>query len=64
MMTQAEYYRSIYDNQISYAVDEKAIKIAKKMLQKDEPYEKIVEYTELSIEAIKEIQKSLLMLNN
>ena len=64
MMTKAEYYRSVLDNQIHYAIDETKLGIAKKMLLNNESIEKIADYTGLSFEAIEKIEQTILVPNN
>ena len=59
MMTQAEYYKSIYDGQISYAKDEGKIEVVREMLLVGEPVEKIARYTKLSLEVINRLKIEL-----
>jgi len=59
MMERVEYYQSVYDDTISYAVDEKTVKIAIEMLRMGLSKEQISQATELEIEKISEIESEL-----
>jgi len=60
MMTQAEYYRSIYDDTINYAKDERTMEIAKEMILESMPIEKIAKVTKLSIvNTVKRVRHTL-----
>ena len=57
MMADVEYYQSIYHNQIHYAVNEKTIEIAKKMLKRGASVEDVVEDTGLDRDTVLQLRE-------
>jgi len=61
MMTQAEYYKSIFDDQIGFAVDEKTIEIAIEMLRDGDPVDRVSRITNLPLVTVEDLQRSALV---
>jgi len=69
MMAKADYYKSIFDNQIHYAKSEgrsegrseRDIEIITELLRENMPIEMIAKVTKLPIKSIEELQQSLLV---
>jgi len=59
MIKPAEYYQSIFDNQIHYAVNEKAVEIARELLNNDMTIEKVAMITKLPIETVCKLQETI-----
>ena len=59
MMAKTEYYQSIFNNQIHYAVNEEKVIIAKKLLKRNRPLDEIVEDTELDEATIRRIKEEI-----
>ena len=59
MITQTEYLRDIQRNQIGFAVDEKTIEIARKLLKRNRPIDEVMEDTGLNEFAVIQLSKEL-----
>ena len=55
----AAYHQGNKDGKIE-GKQERSIEIARKMLEKNIPYEEIMDFTELTVKELKEIEKDIL----
>jgi len=59
MITQIERLRDIYNNQLNYAVDEKTIEIAKRLLRRGTSIDDVVEVTDLDKTLVIQLKEEL-----